>query len=79
MVRKLTQEEFENRVKENSKGNINVLGNYKNKRTKVKVECKKCGYIWDTNPEPLWKGHGCTKCANNILKQQKNLKKKFII
>ncbi|MFR1850747.1 MAG: DUF2726 domain-containing protein [Clostridium sp.] len=75
MVRRLTQEEFESRVKENSEGNIKVLGNYKNKRTKVKVKCEKCGYIWDANPEPLWNGHGCPKCANNILKTTEKFKK----
>ena len=40
----MTQEEFETRVKEYTNDTVKVVGQYVNKRTKVLVECKVCGY-----------------------------------
>ena len=48
--------------------NILVKGRYINSTTKIKFECLKCGYVWETTPGPLLQGHGCPKCANNIRK-----------
>lgn len=63
-MKKVGQEELIRRVKEKHQDNIKVIGQYKNRRTKVLVSCA-CGYEWEANPEPLAKGHGCPVCAKN--------------
>ncbi len=42
---------------------IEVLGNYINSSTKIKVRCKVCNHVWHGGPGSLIKGHGCPKCA----------------
>ncbi|WP_321834943.1 hypothetical protein [Clostridium butyricum] len=73
-MKKISQEEFERRVYEVHGKNIKILGEYINKRTKILVKCI-CGYKWKTNPEPLWNGHGCPKCSNNMKKTTEQFKK----
>lgn len=46
--------------------NLEVIGEYVNAQTKIKVRCKIDGHIWDAIPYNLLKGSGCPKCANNI-------------
>ena len=41
MPKRMTQEDFENRVKEYTKDSVKVISPYINKRTKVQVQCKK--------------------------------------
>ena len=52
--------------------NISVLGEYKNSKTKVELECNVCKYSWSAVPSSLLKGHGCPRCATkaNAEKQQ---------
>ncbi len=66
MRRKIHSEFMEEVSKANPK--VKVRGTYVNYSTKIEVECVKCGYVWETTPAPLQKGHGCPKCANNIRK-----------
>jgi len=61
MGKKLTHEEFVNRVRKVHEG-YTVIGQYINCEHKVRVECDK-GHIWDANPKPLWNGTGCPYCA----------------
>ena len=42
MPKALSQEEFEERVKEYTNDSIQVIGKYVNKSTKVLVQCKTC-------------------------------------
>ncbi|EGT3757670.1 DUF2726 domain-containing protein [Clostridioides difficile] len=67
MAKKLTNEEFIERIRKIHKTEIKVLGIYKNKRTKVLVK-HKCGYEWEANPESLWSGSCCPLCSNNLRK-----------
>ena len=41
---------------------INVLGKYINNKTKIEVECQKCGNKWQVVPSSLLYGHGCPRC-----------------
>lgn len=41
------------------------LGDYKNDKTKIKFECKKCGNIWKTRWDVV-KNHNCPICAKKI-------------
>lgn len=51
--------------------NIEILGQYKNARTKIKCRCKIDGYIWNVIPDALSRGQGCPKCRGGALKSQK--------
>ena len=66
-MRRKTHLEF---LDEISKANprVRIRGTYINCSTKIEVECLSCGYIWESNPTTLCKGHGCPKCANNLRK-----------
>ena len=50
MPKKMTQEEFEARVKQYTEDSVEVVSEYVNKNTKVKIKCKKCGFIWEISP-----------------------------
>ena len=56
-MKKLTHEEFSKRVFEKHGNEIEFIGEYVNKRTKIKVK-HKCGYIWDAPSDSLQYGHG---------------------
>lgn len=69
MPKKLTQAEFQQRVKEYTSDQVEVIGQYVNKRTPVLVKCKKCGYEWSVPaqsfcPSSTNKYHfkGCPEC-----------------
>lgn len=40
-----------------------VLGKYKNNRTKVELQCRKCSYIFNPKPNDTKNGKGCDKCG----------------
>lgn len=58
---KPTDEEFIDKLHEVNP-NIQVLGTYKNSRTKIKCKCKIDGHEWEAKPDDLLKGHGCPQC-----------------
>ena len=60
-----TTEEFKQEMKEIN-DNIEILGEYKGSKIKIKCKCKIDGYIWETTPNNLLKGYGCPKCSGNI-------------
>lgn len=45
---------------------IEILGNYVNRRQHIACRCKKCGYEWCASPDHLLHNHGCPKCAGNL-------------
>ena len=63
-MKKLTQIEFISKVKK-LQPDIEILGQYVNKRTRIEVKCKKCGNIWSPIADSLSCGHGCSVCASN--------------
>lgn len=64
---KLTHKEFMEKVNKQNKHaqDIIVVSTYKNNKTSIKCKCKKCGYEWETMPDCLLRGYGCSKCAGN--------------
>lgn len=69
MPAKMTQEEFERRVKEYTNDTVEVISPYINRRSPVTIKCKKCGYEWLYSAASLMpnntKQHsfiGCPKC-----------------
>ena len=63
-MRKKTNNEF---LKELKKINpdIQPLEEYINAKTKIKVKCNICDYVWGSQPDNLLQGYGCPKCAGN--------------
>ena len=57
---------FESFQKEISKYNFNIklIGDFKNRTTKVKAKCLTCGCEWDAIPSVLLRGGGCPRCAH---------------
>ena len=51
---------------------IELIGKYKDVKTKIELKCKKCGYKWKARPNDLirkdGKKTGCPKCAGNMNK-----------
>lgn len=66
-VYRRTHEEFIEELKE-ANPDIEVLGVYEKAIKPIKIKCKKCGYIWETTPNSLLKGHGCGKCKGLLKK-----------
>lgn len=67
---KLTHEQFIQRLHQVN-SNIQVLGTYKNNRTKIKCKCKVCGHEWETIPSVLLLNHGCPKCGFKRTKESR--------
>lgn len=66
MSKKLTTEIYKSRVFDKHGNEFEVLGNYIDGRTKIKVK-HKCGYEFETRPDCLLaakQGKGCPKCSN---------------
>lgn len=53
--------------------NIQVLGEYKNNKTKIKVKCINCNRIWYVKAGHLLEGHGC-RC-NRVSKGEDKISK----
>lgn len=74
-TKRLTQEEFEERV-EKINDHIIVLGKYVNRRSKVKIKCKKCGYEQEVSATYLLqKRFSCKKCNEKINSNEKFIEK----
>lgn len=44
---------------------INVLGEYVNGHTNIKLKCLRCNHIWEAKPYSILQGHGCPRCAKS--------------
>ena len=62
---KKTQAEFEEEVKQLGKGEYEVIGNYINNRTKIKIRHKICGHIYDVLPSAFLQGKRCPNCVHH--------------
>ena len=67
MPKRKTHQEFTYDLKEVIP-TISVIGEYSNCRTKVLVQCGKCGYQWLARPSDLLRGHGCPRCSKKERK-----------
>lgn len=65
MSKKLTQEEFERKLKKVHNGEIECLEEYINSSAKILFKHTVCGHIWKAVPFSILKGHSCPKCAIN--------------
>lgn len=56
------QKWFRDRVNEVHKDKFNILSEYINTKTYVKLKCNDCGELIDMKPYNLLQGYGCRKC-----------------
>lgn len=59
---KMTQSEFVKRVNEVNP-DIDIIGEFKNTKSRIKCKCTKCGNIWSPIADSLLSGRKCRKCA----------------
>ena len=64
-----TKESFEKIINKLYPNEYNIIGEYKDARTKIKIEHIKCGFIYEVTPDNLKRGKGCPHC--NLVKSQK--------
>lgn len=69
MPTKMSQKEFERRVKEYTNDSIEVISPYINRRSSVTVRCKKCQYEWSFAASSIMPNNvgkhsfkGCPEC-----------------
>lgn len=70
-----THEQFMQDMVEKGNPSVEVVGLYKNSKTKIACRCKVCGYEWSTDPSVLLSGHGCKACADNAKRGKRPPKK----
>lgn len=61
---KYTTEEFK---KITNKFNIDVIGEYINNKTNIKVRCNICNYTWDIRPNNLLNSKSCPNCREHSI------------
>jgi len=64
--RRMSQDEFLERVEDISLGEIEVLGTYQGTQRKVKLKHKTCGIEWETVPDTIFRGGGCPHCKASL-------------
>ena len=74
MSARLTHEDFIKRVSLYTHDNVEVITPYINRRTKVTIRCKQCGYVWDISPATFCPSNmeehsfiGCPECKYTEL------------
>lgn len=65
--RKITTDDFINKLyKINNK--VNIIGEYRGVKIKIKCQCRICGREWLASPSHLLEGKGCVKCGGRARK-----------
>lgn len=73
-MRKLTQQEFKNKVDDIQDNQYLILGEYKNRHSTIKVQCKNCGLIWEPRASLLLKGRVGENCKHHINLKEDGVK-----
>lgn len=76
-MKKLTQEEFKNKVDDVQENQYLILGEYKNKRSTIKVQCKNCGLIWEPTASLLLRSRIGKNCKHHINLKNDDVKKRI--
>ena len=69
-----TQEQFVAEIRK-THPTVEVLGQYVNAFTPIRIRCSVCGNEWETKPTNLSRGHGCPKCAKNHIRSKSKKQK----
>lgn len=58
-------DEFIKEILDLFRDEFEIIGEYKNNKTKIDVKHNKCGYIYKVTPDALLRGNGCPKCKES--------------
>lgn len=77
-AKRMTNDQFVARVKEQVGNEYTVVGTYVDSQTKIKMKHNKCGTVWEIKPNNFLNGQRCpTCCANHYDKMtQKEFEKR---
>ena len=76
MGNRLTTEYVAQRINETYEQNVQLIGEYINKRTPITLHCLDCNYEWSTKAQNVLycinviKYHQCPNCGNNYAKRE---------
>lgn len=71
LVNGKSHKQFENEIKEEGNGEYEVLGEYENMETKIKLKHNKCGYTWQVQPKSfIYSGTRCPQCSRGKSHEQ---------
>lgn len=76
-MKKLTQEEFKNKVDDIQENQYLILDEYQNKRSTIKVQCKNCGLIWAPTANLLLRGRIGKDCKHHVNLKSEDVKKRI--
>ena len=67
MSKNLTTQEVSKRIQLTFKQNVELVGEYKNKRSPVSLHCNDCGYSWQTSADCILyrNNHECPNCGQH--------------
>ena len=65
---------FVKEIEEKFPNSYEILEEYKDAKTKIKVRHKECGFIFSITPDNLLRGHGCPRCNRYNSKGSKAIK-----
>lgn len=71
-MKKITQKEFEDRIKELTDGKFNIISPYINTNQKIKL-VHECGFEFETIPTNFYKNLKCPKCSGSIRNKTTNI------
>lgn len=75
--KRITTEQFKDRVYKLVGEEYEVLGDYKNNRTKIKIRHNKCGREYDVYPTNFVRERRCGECVGNVMKTTEQFKKEI--
>ena len=76
MLQRYTIEDLKNNPK--VRGDLEIIGEYKNNSTPILCKCKICGLKWYVTPNKLTQGRGCPACHSNKISSGERLIFKFL-
>jgi DNA-directed RNA polymerase subunit RPC12/RpoP len=76
-MKKDNLESFKNKVQNQVGNEYEVLGEYINSRTKIKMKHNKCGHEWEVFPSVFNNGKRCPKCAGRLVMTEDLLKERM--
>ena len=71
MGRKLTNEQFLQKLKNLGREDVEPLEEYKGSKEKILCRCRIHNYVWKVTPADLFDGYGCPKCKSDKISKAK--------
>src|SRR5699024_10853405 len=66
MPKKLSYDEVCKRILDKHNGQISLIGNFVNVKSKATMRCNVCSLVWETEPYSIYIGHNCPRCTKKL-------------